>query len=388
MLIKTINERIKSDVVPAEQFFADMNKMYLSRFSVDLLRDHFTEKERKKIMNQKKSNQTTINDCEKDWPICITNIVKNSYYHKSPSFYIYREDSILSNFKPRHFFQKPDQPIAPQKKHVMDRTSVRNQADLDDNSDTASIQYGFNPEKKCTEENYLLIERQVHKCVIEKDQRYRIEKQSEHKALEEMISNFKAQLLLEERKALADDAPVPGPDTLAAPGIKWKLQEKSKNSDDEDMVVPEKGNPASPDKKRNGSLQPTQNKSKERQSVLQNLKKSQRVPHHVETKPASKTTLGPQMTSKFNLMTNSDDEVEHERHHPTVEFRNDQLEIDSDDDEEDEEDSMPTRDVRQRMTFYQAQLGKIGGDDFTADIFKSILAQNTSKFEQMKLATD
>ena len=205
-----------------------------------VLRDHFTEKERKKIMNQKKNNQSTINDCERDWPICITNIVKNSYYHKSPSFYIYREDSILSNFKPNHFLLRPDQPVAPQKKQVMDRTSVRNQADLDDNSDTASIQFGFNPEKKCTEENFLLIERQVHKCVIEKDPKYKIQKQAEHEALTKMISNVKEQLLVEERKALvgeltaveavAKDAP--------APGIKWKDLENPKNSDDEDMIVP------------------------------------------------------------------------------------------------------------------------------------------------------
>ena len=387
MLIKTINERIKSDVVPAEQFFADMNKMYLSRFSVDLLRDHFTEKERKKIMNQKKSSQNTIIDCEKDWPICITNIVKNSYYHKSPSFYLYRENSILSNFKSEHFMRSSNQQSAPPKKKVMDRTSVRHQADLDDNSETASIQFGFNPEKKCTEERYLLIERQEHKCLIEKDQKYRLEKQAEHEALAKTISDFKAHLLLEERKALEEtEADANG--TFAS-GLKWKKQEDLKNSDDEDLRVPGKGPRESHDKKRQGSLQPVQSKSQERLSVLQNLKKSQRAPvHDSDNKLASKTTLGPQTARKFHFMTNSDDEVEPERHQPTVDFRNDQLEIDSDDDEEDEEESMPTRDVRQRMTFYQAQLGKIGGDDFTADIFKSVLAHNTSKFEQMKLAAD
>lgn len=63
------------------------------------------------------------------------------------------------------------------------------------------------------------------------------------------------------------------------------------------------------------------------------------------------------------------------------------LEIGSDDDSDEVDypfDLKQSRDVRQRMTFYQTQMGKMADgsqDEFTADLIKSVLTRNVSKFE-------
>lgn len=160
-LIKTINDLIKSELVPQKEFFQDMDKMYLSRFLVDMLRAHYTEKERKKLVNRKNSSQN-YGECEPDWPICLENIVKTNYYHKSPSFYIYRESSLLSNFKPNHF--KNNKRLK-QEKYKKDRGSFRNTLGLELAPTGRGLDLSHSPREDIkTAEDQLLIDRSIHMC--------------------------------------------------------------------------------------------------------------------------------------------------------------------------------------------------------------------------------
>ena len=214
VLIRKINEKLKSNLVPVEQFFQDLGKFYLSRFSIDILREHFTEKERKKIINQKKTSQNNISDCERDWPICITNIVKNSYYFKSPSFYIYRDNSILSNIKTGHFKNNRKKNNLVLDKDVKDRTSVRFQQTQDAEDFVISMHSGYSQaqvEKKPREEDNLLIERQPHKCKIEDDQEYRYERQEALDGLRRKLDMIKQEMINEQQ--------VYSPRKLTAQGI-------------------------------------------------------------------------------------------------------------------------------------------------------------------------
>lgn len=160
-MIKTINDKIKSELVEEKKFFADLSKMYLSKSLIERLRDYYTEKERKKLNKNKKNNSIGLMECESDWPICLENIVKNNYYHKSPSFYLYRGASILGNFKPDHFVKKRKQI----KKNIVDKASVRNTLGLEFSTPGNQIDTSIMPESEIKfSEKQLLIERSKHIC--------------------------------------------------------------------------------------------------------------------------------------------------------------------------------------------------------------------------------
>jgi hypothetical protein len=182
MMIKTINDEIKSDIVEPLKFFEDLGKMYLSKFLIDMLRDHYTEKERKKLKKDKKASGANISDCESDWPICLYNIFKNNYYHKSPSFYLYREESVLSNFKPDHFCKRRKKI----KKDIIDRTSVRNSQGGEFRSPGGPIDESIMHEADIKySEKQLLIERTKHICKLGPDPE--VEKKERDKKRKNML---------------------------------------------------------------------------------------------------------------------------------------------------------------------------------------------------------
>jgi hypothetical protein len=194
MMIKTINDEIKSNFVEPKKLFEDLNKMYLSKYLIELLRNHYTEKERKKLKKDKKNSATNLGDCKGDWPICLNNIIKNNYYHKSPSFYLYREESIMGNFKHDHFAKKRKHT----NKEVIDRASVRTTMGQEFRSPGGPIEQStvYEAEIKNSEKQ-LLIERTKHICKFEVDPE--TEKKERDKKRRQML--FKIDLL--EQKKLA-----------------------------------------------------------------------------------------------------------------------------------------------------------------------------------------
>lgn len=160
-MIKTINDQIKSDLVEPRKFFEDLSKMYLSKYLIEMLRTHYTEKERKKLNRDKKVSGSNVVDCEEDWPICLFNILKNNYYHKSPSFYLYREETILNNFKPDHFMKRSRKI----KKDIIDRSSVRTSLGKEFHLPGDQIDQSILLEADIKySEKQLLIERTKHIC--------------------------------------------------------------------------------------------------------------------------------------------------------------------------------------------------------------------------------
>ena len=144
----------------------------MSEFIVSHLRIYYTDKERRKLNSERKTSTGGVMECEADWPICLTNILKNNYYAKSPSFYIYQQNSILNNFKSNHFLG--DNKLA--NKKIRDTGSVRTSTGVEPilRSSNLSSQIGndHNFSQQVLEassqqhesEDNLLIERSRHLC--------------------------------------------------------------------------------------------------------------------------------------------------------------------------------------------------------------------------------
>lgn len=164
--MKYISTALKSELTTQQRLFEDLKNIYLSRTLVDLIRTYYTEKERKKLIENRKQAAITITDCEADWPICFHKLLHSTYFHKSPSFYLYKEKDLLRNFKPDHFYCEERA-----SRKVFDQISVRSNSPvvvMVQDQETGMLFPNTGGPSDCCQnkdiENQLLIERQTHDC--------------------------------------------------------------------------------------------------------------------------------------------------------------------------------------------------------------------------------
>lgn len=428
-LIKAINDHIKSELVDSNKFFADMSKLYLSKYLIEVLRNYYTEKERKKLNKNKKNTRIGLMECESDWPICLENIVMNNYYHKSPSFYLYRSSSILGNFKPEHFPKKRKQI----KKDIVDRASVRNAHGVEMHTDASNLFDSEVPEADIkVSEKQLLIERTKHICkygcnpAVEKREHERKKKQmlfkvdvaskkKGHKRDNSSAAKFSSQKLNEvdhmhfytpeekmhkdREKRTKDDislaSPVREPSSnklefrskldltvelhkpLEPKPEVLNLQDLTKEEAIAKLKKPEK----TEDPLSNSSLSHSQTQIQTRPRKISDSKPSllsrmnpmnffKKKPAREQSKPAEVIVAGGNESREM-----SDEEVVGRRK------ANEQtIEIESD---EEDDALFPDRDIVRRITLLKAQFDKIGVEDDLefGEMFKSLVIRNVNKFD-------
>lgn len=197
--MKYITTSLKSEITTQERLFEDLKNIYLSKTLIDLIRTYYTEKERKKLIENRKQVSIPISDCEPDWPICFHKLLHSTYFHKSPSFYLYKEKDLLRNFKADHFCCEERT-----SRKVFDHISVRCTSPvmvMVQDEETGSLlktkDCSAEDSEKKDIENQLLIERQSHDCKfkqLNRDQeiekrRWELRKQIDFTELKELGPN-------------------------------------------------------------------------------------------------------------------------------------------------------------------------------------------------------
>lgn len=423
-MIKGINEKIKTELVEPAKFFADMNKMYLSKYLIDVLRNYYTEKERKKLNKNKKNTSVGLMECESDWPICLENIVMNNYYHKSPSFYLYRSSSILENFKPEHFPKKRKQI----KKNIVDRASVRDASGMELHSPVYNL---FESEVQQADikvsEKQLLIERTKHICKYGCDTA--IEKREHERKKKQMM--FKIDVASRKRTKKRDSSSLARLSSRNSQEISTinffnpdeiKHKDRKRGSRDDIsldfslreplsvkvglrstliliLALPKRGDIE-------GEISNTSKITKE--EALEKVKVLKKAQNHLATSSISQSQTDknrisdakPSILSRINPLNlfrkkqpteilrpleinvnqnnespemSDDEDKDHKNNEVTIEIESD----------EDDDARHPERDIVRRITLLKMQFDKVGVEDDLdfGEMFKSLVVRNVNKFD-------